>query len=177
MAGALVARGKVMNDRKILRRQWRIGARTIATLLMPLAACAAGDGIRFHVISMERPPEGVGLPPPPDYEPCYQGEARGYDRTGNGRIDEIRVIFKGRERCYGEDTNHDGVIDTWDLMDDQGHLVKRASDTNGDGRFDRRWTFDPTHKGCATAVVARKGDQPNSLTTMGGCPALPDGGR
>ena len=80
--------------------------------LAPALACVAGDGMRFEIINMERPPEGLGLPPPPDYGPCYWGEARGYDRTGDGRIDEVRVTFKGRERCYGEDTNRDGVIDT-----------------------------------------------------------------
>lgn len=88
------------------------------------------------------------------------------------------MTFKGRERCYGEDTDHDGVIDTWDLMDDHGHLLKRASDTNGDGRFDRTWTFDPTHKGCATTVAVRKGEgEPDSRATMDNCQALSDGGR
>jgi hypothetical protein len=145
-----------MNDRQVLRNGWLIAAH--ASVLVPLLACAAGDGIRFQIISMERPPEGVGLPPPADYAPCYQGEARGYDLTGDGKVDEVRVTFKGRERCYGEDTDHDGVIDTWDLMDDQGHLVKRASDTNGDGRFDRTWTFDPINRGRAAAGAMREGD-------------------
>ena len=54
------------------------------------------------VISVERPPEGLGLPPPVDYEPCYVGEARAYDRNGDGKFDEVRVTFKGRERCYGD---------------------------------------------------------------------------
>ena len=82
--------------------------------------------MRFEVINMERPPEGLGLPPPPDYGPCYWGEARGYDRTGDGHIDEVRVTFKGRERCYGEDTNHDGMIDTWELADEHGEVIKRT---------------------------------------------------
>jgi hypothetical protein len=86
---------------------------------------------------MERPPEGVGLPPAPAFQPCYWGEARGYDRTGDGKIDEVRVLIKGRERCYGEDTNHDAVIDTWDLLDEHGDLVKRAHDSDGDGPFDQ----------------------------------------
>jgi hypothetical protein len=114
--------------------------------------------MRFQVIHLERPPEGFGLAPPADYEPCYLGEARGYDRNGDGRPDEIRVTFRGRERCYGEDTNHDGVIDTWDLMDDQGNLSKRVHDWNGNGRPDQSWTFDPTRKGCATLVSDRDED-------------------
>ena len=127
-------------------------------LLATVGGCSAGDGVRFQVISMEHPPEGVGLRPPPDYRPCYWGEARGYDRTGDGRIDEVRVTFQGRERCYGEDTDHNGVIDTWDLMDEHGALVKRAHDSNGDGRFDQSWTFDPTRRGCATMAPDQDGD-------------------
>ena len=111
-------------------------------LLAPMLACAAGDGMRFEIINMERPPEGLGLAPPPDYGPCYWGEARGYDRTGDGRIDEVRVMFKGRERCYGEDTNHDGVIDTWELADEHGEIVKRAQHVQGDGGLNDGATFD-----------------------------------
>ncbi len=155
-----------------------MNARVMAFVMAPLAACAAGEGVRFQVISMERPPEGVALPPPVDYEPCFSGEARGYDLTGDGKIDEVRVVFQGRERCYGEDTNHDGLIDTWDLMDEHGHLVKRTSDINGDGRWDRRWTFDPTRKGCATLSVDQNGDgKPDPGSPIDICQKLSDGGR
>jgi hypothetical protein len=147
-------------------------------LLASLLACAPGDGMRFQLISMERPPEGLGLPPPPDYQPCFWGEARGYDRTGDGKIDEVRITFKGKERCYGEDTNHDGVIDTWDLMDEHGNLIKRASDVNGDGRLDQSWTFDPTRKGCATVAADTDGDgKPEPGGTIDICRQLTDGGR
>ena len=108
----------------------------------PVLGCAPGDGMRFEIINMERPPEGLGLPPPSDYGPCYWGEARGYDRTGDGRIDEVRVTFNGRERCYGEDTNHDGVIDTWELMDEHGEVVKRVQRVHGDGGLNDSGTFD-----------------------------------
>jgi hypothetical protein len=147
------------------------------TLLSALLACASGDGMRFQVISMERPPQDLGLPPPPDYQPCYWGEARGYDRTGDGKIDEVRVSFKGRDRCYGEDMNHDGVIDTWDLMDEQGNLVKRAHDSNGDGRLDQSWTFSPSRKGCAMIAPDLDGDgkpEPGSIIDV--CQQLSDGG-
>jgi hypothetical protein len=146
------------------------------TLILLSAACATGDGMRVQVLSMERPPEGLGLPPPPDYEPCYVGEARGYDRNGDGKIDEVRVSIKGRERCYGEDTNHDGVIDTWDVMDESGNLVKRAHDSNGDGRADQVWTFDPTRKGCATIASDRNGDgKPDPGSPIDVCRELSSG--
>ena len=80
-------------------------------LIAPLAfglslaalGCTPGDGMRFQVMNMERPPEGLGLPPPADYQPCFTGEARGYDNNGDGKVDEIRVSAGGKERCYGED--------------------------------------------------------------------------
>lgn len=121
-------------------------------------ACATGDGMRFEVISMERPPEGIGLAPPADYTPCYRGVAKAYDTNGDGRPDKVKVTLEGKERCYGEDGNHDGVIDTWDVMDEQGNLTRRAHDSNGDGRVDQAWIFDPTRKGCSSVVVDRDGD-------------------
>jgi hypothetical protein len=126
--------------------------------LLASAACTPGDGMRFQVMNMERPSDDLSMPPPPDFEPCFTGEARGYDTNGDGKVDQVRVSFKGKDRCYGEDTNHDGKIDTWDIMDDTGHLVRRAQDTNGDGRVDQAWTFDPSRHGCATIAADRNGD-------------------
>ena len=111
----------------------------------PILACVPGGGMRFEIINMEHPPEGLGLPPPPDYGPCYWGEARGYDRTGDGRIDEVRVTFNGRERCYGEDTNRDGLIDTWELVDERGKMVKRAQHLQDDGGLDDSANLDRIH--------------------------------
>jgi hypothetical protein len=133
----------------------------LATLA--LAACATNDGLRVEVISMERPPEGLGLRPPADYTPCYSGEARAYDTNGDGRPDKIKVTLNGKERCYGEDSNHDGIIDTWDLMDESGNLARRAHDSNGDGKVDQAWTFDPARKGCGSLSVDRDGDGKNDL--------------
>jgi hypothetical protein len=137
----------------------------LTTLALALAAggCAANDGMRFQVISMERPPEGVGLAPPADYIPCYTGEARAYDTNGDGRVDKIKVSINGKDRCYGEDANHDGVIDTWDVMDEAGNLARRTQDTNADGKADQTWTFDPTRKGCGSLTVDRDGDGKNDL--------------
>jgi hypothetical protein len=126
---------------------------SLLPILLTLVACAAGDGVRLQVINMQHPSEGLGLPPPADYTPCYYGEARGYDSNGDGKPDHVRVSLQGRDRCYGEDTDHDGKIDTWDLMDEQGRLIKRAHDANGDGRVDQHWTFDPTRPGCATIAA------------------------
>ena len=135
---------------------------TLALAAVPLA-CVANDGMRFEVISMERPPEGLGLAPPADYTPCYSGEARAYDTNGDGRVDKVKVSLNGKDRCYGEDQNHDGVIDTWDVMDEGGNLARRAHDSNGDGKVDQAWTFDPTRKGCGSLTVDRDGDGKNDL--------------
>jgi len=72
--------------------------------------------------------------------------------------------------------NHDGKIDTWDLMDEQGRLIKRAHDANGDGRVDQHWTFDPTRPGCATIVAEVDGRvTPGSAIDV--CKQLSNGGR
>jgi hypothetical protein len=154
----------------------------VRVLLLPISltfiAGATGDGMRFQVINMERPPEGIGLPPPSDYQPCYAGEARAFDRNGDGKPDEVRVTVNGRERCYGEDTDHNGVIDTWDLTDEQGNLVRRAHDSNGDGRADQAWTFDPSRKGCATLASDRDGDgRPDQGSPIDVCEQLSKGAR
>jgi hypothetical protein len=115
-----------------------------------LFACTKDDGMTFSFINMERPPEGIGLPPPPDYTPCYAGTARALDTNKDGKPDLIRVSNdSGRDTCIGSDSNHDGKIDTWDVLDDSGQIAKRAHDSNGDGRADQAWTFDPTNPGCA----------------------------
>jgi hypothetical protein len=114
--------------------------------------------MRFQVMNMERPSDDVGMAPPADYQPCYQGEARGYDTNGDGHVDRIRVAVDGKDRCYGEDTDHDGKIDTWDVVDEKGALARRAHDANGDGRVDQAWTFDPSRRGCATIAADANGD-------------------
>jgi hypothetical protein len=114
--------------------------------------------MRFQVIDMEHPSQDVAVAPPADYEPCFQGEARGYDTNGDGKVDHIAVSVKGKDRCYGEDTDHDGKIDTWDVVDESGKLSKRAHDTDGDGRVDQAWSFDPSRRGCATIAADVNGD-------------------
>ena len=134
-----------------------IASLAVAVVLGPVA-CTPGDGMRFQVMNMERPSDDIGLAPPADYQPCYTGEARGYDTNGDGKVDKIRVSANGKDRCYGEDTNHDGKIDTWDLMDEGGNIARRAHDSNGDGRVDQAWTFDPSRRGCATIAPDLNGD-------------------
>lgn len=133
------------------------------------AGCTPGDGMRFQVINMEQPSDDIALRPPADYEPCYTGEARAYDNDGDGKVDEVRISVKGKARCYGEDQNHDGKIDTWDIVDEKGNVVRRAHDSNGDGRVDQAWTFDPARHGCATIAADRDGDgkpDPGSLVDI-----------
>jgi hypothetical protein len=144
----------------------------LSLLLVP-AACAPGDGMRFQVMNMERPSDDGSMPPPPDYQPCFTGEARGYDTDGDGKVDKIRVSANGKTRCYGEDSNHDGKIDTWDVMDENGNLTRRAHDANGDGRADQHWTFDPAHHGCATIAPDLDGDgKPDPGSALDICKAL-----
>ncbi len=145
--------------------------------LVPLAclsfACTPGDGLRFQVINMERPGDDVGMRPPADYQPCYTGEARAYDRDGDGHVDAVRVSVNGKDRCYGEDTDHDGKIDTWDVTDEAGRLTKRAHDANGDGRPDQVWTFDPARRGCPTVAADVNGDgKPDPGSPLDICNAL-----
>jgi hypothetical protein len=132
--------------------------RTMALLALAAAACTPGDGMRFQVINMERPGDDIGMAAPADYRPCYVGEARAYDTDGDGHVDRIRVGVDGKAHCYGEDTNHDGKIDTWDVTDETGRITRRAHDANGDGRADQAWTFDPTRAGCASVAPDVDGD-------------------
>ncbi len=127
-------------------------------LLCCCFSCAANDGMRVQVISMAQPPDDLGAPPPADYTPCWTGEARAIDTDGDGRADRVRVSFQGRDRCYGEDTNHNGKIDTWVVMVESGRLTMRAHDSDDDGKVDQAWTFDPTRKGCATVAPDANGD-------------------
>jgi hypothetical protein len=144
-----------------------------ASASLPCAACATGDGMRFQVIHMEQPSGDLGLPPPADYTPCYAGEARGYDTDGDGKTDKVKVSVNGRDRCYGEDTDHNGRIDTWDVVDESGHLAKRAHDSNGDGKVDQAWTFDPTRRGCATVAADVNADgKPDPGTPVDICQQL-----
>jgi hypothetical protein len=152
-----------------------VGVRlALFALLVSLSpwACAPGDGLRVQVINLERPDESLGLPPPPDYTPCYYGEIRAYDSNGDGRPDHVRVSLQGRDRCYGEDTDHNGKIDTWDLVDERGRLIKRAHDANGDGRVDQHWTFDPTRPGCATIFAADGEGKPDPASAVDICEQL-----
>jgi hypothetical protein len=114
--------------------------------------------MQFQVMNMEQPSDDGSVRPPADYQPCYVGQARGYDTNGDGKVDRIAVSVNGKDRCYGEDSNHDGKIDTWDVTDESGNLSRRAHDANGDGRVDQAWTFDPSRHGCATIAADRDGD-------------------
>jgi hypothetical protein len=148
----------------------------VLALVACCSSCAANDGVRFETINvanMAQPDADLGAPPPPDYTPCWTGEARAVDTDGDGKPDRVRVSFQGRDRCYGEDTNHNGKIDTWDVVDESGRLTKRAHDSNDDGKVDQAWTFDPTRKGCATVALDANGDgKPDPGSTVDICQQL-----
>jgi hypothetical protein len=147
----------------------RVGV-VAAVALASTAGCASQDsGMRVEVMTVDRHDEGLGLPPPPDYDQCTLGQATGIDTNGDHKPELVEVMLKGREVCRGYDTDHDGRIDRWDKMDDQGRTVGSVSDTNGNGKVDQRWTFDPTNRGCATVSSDRDEDgkpDPGSLVDI-----------
>jgi hypothetical protein len=144
----------------------------VFALLFAMGGCEGG--MRFELVNLERPGSDIGLPPPPDFQPCYQGQAKGLDTNGDGRPDVIKVTdASGRETCNGSDTDHDGKIDTWDVMDEKGQLKKRARDTNGDERADETWTFDPARPGCPAIYADKNGDGvPDSESHIDVCGSL-----
>ena len=108
---------------------------------------------------MERPPDdGRPAARRPTTSPATRARRAATTPTATARSTRSRVSVNGKDRCYGEDTDHDGKIDTWDVMDESGNLTRRAHDSNGDGRVDQAWTFDPTRHGCATIAPDRDGD-------------------
>ena len=68
-------------------------------------------------------------------------------------------------------------------MDDNGNVARRAHDSNGDGRVDQHWTFDPSRypsrRGCASIAPDLDGDgKPDPGQSPGhlsgtGCPQDP----
>ena len=65
-----------------------------------------------------------------------------------GEADELQIVLD----------DHDGKIDTWDLLNESGQVVRRAHDSNGDGRVDQAWTFDPERRGCAAIAADENAD-------------------
>ena len=111
-------------------------------LVAPILGCAPGDGMRFEIINMERPPEGLGLPPPPDYGPCYWGEARGYNRTGDSRDRRGARDVQGSRALLRRGHEPRRRDRTWKLTDEHGEVVKRVQRLHGDGGLNDGGTFD-----------------------------------
>ncbi|MEO8178841.1 MAG: hypothetical protein ABI895_08415 [Deltaproteobacteria bacterium] len=58
------------------------------------------------------------------------------DVNGDGRPDRRTVSEDGHVVCRGLDFNFDGVIDAWVYLDPSGHVRRRESDYDRDGRID-----------------------------------------
>jgi hypothetical protein len=64
-----------------------------------------------------------------------------YDSTD--AVSEVQYYQDGKLVRRERDTNGQRKIDTWDTYDpNTGKLVKRERDTNGDGKVDQWWTWD-----------------------------------
>src|SRR5260221_11980207 len=115
--------------------------RVVVSCGLAALALAACDGMRFEFMNLERPSTDIGLRPPADFAPCYQGRAEGLGTDKNGKPDVVRVKDEeGHEICHGNDTNHDGRIHEWGGMGQDGNLRKPARATNGDAVADEAWT-------------------------------------
>ncbi len=102
----------------------------------------------------------VPTPPPEDFTACNARNVRHQmlDADADGRTDTIRIVSADSdvEICRGHDSDHNGSIDTWDVVAD-GKVTKRAHDSDDDGRVDQVWTW-PDAKRPACALVAHDGD-------------------
>jgi hypothetical protein len=133
-------------------------------LLPALAGIALLSGCDFKFGFYAGPPTGseITMVPPSDFSSCRMGTRRHQriDGDGDGRTDTIRVVGENDENevCRGTDTNADGKIDTWDLMEN-GRVTRRAHDSDNNGRVDQIWTWpDPTRPSCAVVEKDHDGD-------------------
>jgi hypothetical protein len=126
----------------------------------------------------EGPPTGekVTMPPPIAFSACRDATRRHQriDADGDGRTDTIRVVSADDEVevCRGSDTNGDGRIDTWDVVEN-GHVTKRAHDSDNDGKVDQIWTWPDAKKpACALVTTDKDGDGKGDGATVDMCAAL-----
>ena len=64
-----------------------------------------------------------------------------FDSNSDGRLDRVFHYVDGALAGENRDTNGDGALDTFDRFDQQGQLVLREEDLDGDGRIDVRSIF------------------------------------
>jgi hypothetical protein len=138
----------------------------VAPIAVGLVVALAGCGVMtFRFIDQgDRPPgDDMGLPPPPAeaFEPCSHvgNKVERIDTNGDGKVDVLRVSTPGgREVCRGVDSNFDGKIDAWDLIDN-GRVVQRAHDSDGNGKVDQHWTWPAAQRpGCGIMQPDLDGD-------------------
>jgi hypothetical protein len=135
----------------------------LASILVTTAPAAIGCHSPMRVKLYEGAPVGadVTLPPPAEFAPCREASAKHerLDHDGDGRVDAIRVIGAGgAEVCRGTDTNLDGHIDTWDVID-KGRVTSRAHDSDENGKVDQVWAYqDAARPGCAMFGHDHDGD-------------------
>jgi hypothetical protein len=116
-------------------RSWVSASALLVGAALAAAAFAACN-VGFYQ-GPDRPddPNVVGPPPPADFH-CERGVRRS-ERVGDGgrsaRV--VHVLGSGAVICSTEDRNGDGVIDTWNLLEN-GRVVQQATDTDFNGTLD-----------------------------------------
>ena len=105
------------------------------------------------------------------YDDQGRERRRESDFDRDGRADEITISENGQIKLKMRETNFDNKIDTWDYYEN-GRLVKRERDTDGDGIIDQWWTFNnPQNPRCAIVASDRNADgkpDPESVVDLCG---------
>jgi hypothetical protein len=105
------------------------------------------------------------------YDDQGRERRRESDFDRDGRADEIAIFENGQLKLKLRETNFDNKIDTWDYYEN-GRLVKRERDSDGDGIVDQWWTFNnPSNPKCAVVASDRNADgkpDPESVVDLCG---------
>jgi len=136
-----------------------LNRKQILAVALVTACLPACSGVQ--VASFERPDEGRELPPPSSFEVCKAASntRERVDANHNGRLETVSVhALDGSEVCRGSDTDENGRVDTWDMVE-QGHVVKRARDSDENGKVDEVTLWpDPLRPECPVVFADEDGD-------------------
>ena len=92
------------------------------------------------------------------YDEQGRERRRESDFDRDGRADEIAISTNGVLTLKMRETNFDNKIDTWDYYEN-GRLVRRERDSDGDGIIDQWWNFNnPQNPKCAIVASDRNAD-------------------